>query len=449
MFLSKIIETNVGDYIYDAVNNKIVNLPEDLSAEIKKGIFSDKYFKFIKENELRDFQKPIEFNILSYKPYSDGKLKKMLSRSINSITLCVTENCNLKCEYCCYMDKYLDSNYKLKNMPKEVAFRAIDFLMENSSDANDVYVGFYGGEPFLRFDLIKDCVNYCKEKYPFKIPSYNLTTNGLLFENDDIVDFVIKNKFNMLVSLDGAKKSHDEHRKDLFNKPSFDRVFENLIKLYKKDPKFFKNNIGISAVTTSINRCKSQYAFLDMLCKSNINFASTNLTEPFKKILNEKLKYHTTEQIDDTEFEFIRENILNSMKRYHDGLNNEIKRTEICPCGFCIPGVRKNFISPEGQIIVCEKVDDRNDLFTIGDIYNGIDFNKLNKLFDITFEKAQKCKHCWAARFAGFCFKDILDLSAEHCKQCSQEVYAGIKHYIEEVKDNREIITYLENMSVE
>lgn len=449
MFLSKIIETNIGDYIYDAVNNKIIHLPEDLSGEIKREVFSEKYFEFINENELRDFRDPIKFNIRSYKLYSDNEFKKILKRSINSITLCVTENCNLRCEYCCYMEKYLDSNYKLKNMTKEVAFRAIDFLMANSSDSNVVYVSFYGGEPFLQFNLIKSCVEYCKEKYPFKIPSYNLTTNGLLFESDDIIDFVIKNKFHMLVSLDGTKKSHDEHRKDIFNKPSFDKVFKNLIKIYKKDPKFFKSSVGISAVATSVNRCKSQYAFLDMICKSNINFTSAKLMGPFKKTLNEKLPFHTKDQIDDTEFEFIKEYILNSMKIYHNGFNNEGETTEIYPGDFCIPSVRRNFISPEGKIIICERVDDRNEIFTIGDIYNGIDLDRLNKLFDITLEKAQKCKNCWAARFADFCFKDIFDLSAEHCKQCSQEVYAGLKRYIEEIKNNKEIIIYLENMSVE
>ncbi|MBR1779735.1 MAG: radical SAM protein [Clostridia bacterium] len=449
MFLSKIIETNVGDYIYDAVNNKIIHLPGDLSCEMKSGVFSEQYSEFINRNGLRDFRNPMEFSILRYKPYSDDEFKKVLNRSVNSITLCVTENCNLRCEYCCYMEKYLDSNYKLKNMTKEVAFKAIDFLMGNSSDSNVAYVSFYGGEPFLRFDLIKSCVEYCKEKYPFKIPSYNLTTNGLLFENDDIVEFVIRNKFHMLVSIDGTKRSHDEHRKDLFNKPSFDKVFKNLVKIYKKDPSFFKRSIGISAVTTSINRCKSQYAFWDMICKSNINFATSKLTEPFKKILNEKLQSHLQDQIDETEFEFFKENILESMKIYHEGLNNEIETTEVCPGGFCIPGIRRNFVTPEGQIIVCERVDERNETFTIGDIYNGIDLDKLNKLLDITFEKSQKCKSCWAAKLASFCFKDIVDSSAEYCKECSQEVYAGIKYYIEEVKDKREIITYLENMSIE
>ncbi len=156
------------------------------------------------------------------------------------------------------MERYLDSNYKLKNMTKEVAFKAIDFLMKNSSDSNVVYVSFYGGEPFLQIDLIKSCVEYCKEKYPFKIPSYNLTTNGLLFENDDIVDFVIKNKFHMLVSLNDTKRSHDEH---------------------------------------------------------------------LKKILNEKLQFHIKDQIDDTEFEFIKEYILNSTKIYHNGFNKAANPT--------------------------------------------------------------------------------------------------------------------------
>lgn len=168
LFLSKVIETKVGDYIYDALNNKIISLPKNISIEIKKNIFSGNYFKFIKENNLRDFREYVNFKINCNNFYSDEELNDLLNTSMNSITLCTTENCNLRCEYCCYVRKYQDNNYKLKNMSKATAFKAIDFLMKNSSSTNRIYLGFYGGESFLNFDLIKSFVNYCEKNILLK-----------------------------------------------------------------------------------------------------------------------------------------------------------------------------------------------------------------------------------------------------------------------------------------
>ena len=448
MFLSKIIETKIGNYIYDAVENRIISIPENILEEIKKNISSKNYFKFIEENNCRDFAKPVKFKI-NYKFYRDEELKNLLDTSINSIVLCVTENCNLRCEYCCYAEKYQNSNYRLKNMPEKVAFKAIDFLMENSKEKNKVYIGFYGGEPFLRFDLISNCVDYCNKKYPFKTPQYTTTTNALLLDNNDTIDFLIKNQFEVLISLDGTKESHDEDRVDKNQKPSFDRVFENLNRIYKRDPHFFKHNISFSAVKTPINYSTSQYNFLDNLCKSSVLIAKVNGTKHFEDILKEKLKFCNTKKVDEHKFSFVKNSILIGQKKYHNALRYENKSLEISPGSFCIPGIKKNFINTEGKIFVCEKVNEENSAYAIGDIFKGIEFSKIKNLYETTTRNVEKCKSCWASRLSSFCFKDIFSLTDEHCEQCSEEVYSNLRYYIEKVKNNCEITTYLENLSTQ
>ena len=139
---------------------------------------------------------------------------------------------------------------------------------------------------------------FFEEKYPFKIPNYHATTNGLLLGNDDIVNFIINNNFKVLVSLDGTKEAHDEHRINKFGKPSFDIVFSNLNKLYQKDPQFFKNNISFSAVKTPVNCSKSQLDFLDNLCKNYLFVTDVNQTEYFKKILENKLESREIKKVD-------------------------------------------------------------------------------------------------------------------------------------------------------
>ena len=160
MYLSKIIKTDEHTYVYDALNNKFALLQSE------DDIYNEsKYADFLSENDFRDIKEPCEFEI-KY-PYSEEELEKMYNTSIKSMTLALTEQCNLRCKYCGYMPKYMDESYTLKEMSSDTAFKAIDILMKNSHESEICHVGFYGGEPLLRLNLIKECVAYIKEKDNF------------------------------------------------------------------------------------------------------------------------------------------------------------------------------------------------------------------------------------------------------------------------------------------
>lgn len=185
MYLSKIIKTDEHTYVYDALNNKFALLQSE------DDIYNEsKYADFLSENDFRDIKEPCEFEI-KY-PYSEEELEKMYNTSIKSMTLALTEQCNLRCKYCGYMPKYMDESYTLKEMSSDTAFKAIDILMKNSHESEICHVGFYGGEPLLRLNLIKECVAYIKEKYPFRKPAYNITTNAVLLD-EDVAEFYNKN----------------------------------------------------------------------------------------------------------------------------------------------------------------------------------------------------------------------------------------------------------------
>lgn len=180
-------------------------------------------------------------------------------------------------------------------------------------------------------------------------------------------DVIITNNFKVLVSLDGTKESHDEHRINKFKKPSFDIVFSNLNKPYQKDPKFFKNNISFSVVRTPANCSKSQLNFLDNLCKERLFVADVDRTKYFTEILKNKLKSKKIKKVDITEFNFFKHDILKKMKNYHYVLSREGKVSKLfCTGTYCIPGLKKNFINPDGKIILCEKVDERNPIYFRG-----------------------------------------------------------------------------------
>lgn len=167
MYLAKIIKTKENLYLYDAVSNSYAKLESEEIMKDKKS-----YVNFLEENSFRDVTKPCEFSI-QY-PYSKEELEKMHSGKVKSMTLALTEQCNLRCKYCGYMPKYTDANYKLKEMSKEIAIKAIDILMKSSHESEICHLGFYGGEPLLRLNSIKECVGYIKERYPFRKPTYKI-----------------------------------------------------------------------------------------------------------------------------------------------------------------------------------------------------------------------------------------------------------------------------------
>jgi uncharacterized protein len=123
----------------------------------------------------------------------------------------ISQTCNLRCSYC-YGDKGKFGS-EGACMTKEVAEKAIRFLVEKSKIINSQYflITFFGGEPLLNFELIKFVIEFNKTEYPDKEFTYTFTTNGTLFTHE-IIDYIKSNNVSILISIDGDKKIHDSSR---------------------------------------------------------------------------------------------------------------------------------------------------------------------------------------------------------------------------------------------
>lgn len=439
MYLSKIIRTSKNLYIYDALNNDyaLLNSEEDIYD-------NSKYAEFLRNNNFRDIRKSCVFDI-QY-PYSKEELEDMLAKRVKNMTLALTEQCNLRCKYCGYMPKYIDSNYRLKEMPKEIAFNAIDILMRGSQESDVCGLGFYGGEPLLRLDLIKECIAYVKSKYPFRQPVYYITTNAVLLD-DKVADFLIENRIKITISLDGPKRYQNKYRVDGSGNDSYEKVYGNIQDLYRKDPKYFKENVTYNVVMYN-GPSQDLFESLDCLWKSDVTLIDLFQTEYFDKVRDKSDKEAKDEKVDARAYDFAYRNMLKSMKKYYNSFNASACGNVILPGGFCVPGVRKNFVTTDGKIIVCEKVDESQELFEIGDVFNGIDINKVERLVDKTLKCLEKCKHCWAARFCSICFKDILIANGEYCEKSRENVESELGYYLDQICTDRDLINYVANISL-
>ena len=152
-----------------------------------------------------------------------GKLKQKTAGVVKALCLHIAHTCNLNCSYCfASQGKY---NGERAVMSFEVGKQALDFLIANSGTRRNLEVDFFGGEPLMNFQVVKDLVAYARsiEKEHNKNFRFTLTTNGMLVDND-VIEFANRECHNVVLSLDGRKEIHDRYRVDYAGKGSWERI---------------------------------------------------------------------------------------------------------------------------------------------------------------------------------------------------------------------------------
>ena len=154
------------------------------------------------------------------------------SKVIKALCLHVAHTCNLNCSYCFASQGKYQGDRAI--MSFEVGKRAFDFLIENSGTRRNLEVDFFGGEPLMNWDVVKQLVAYARsiEKKHNKNFRFTLTTNGLLID-DDVIEFANKEMSNVVLSLDGRRDVHDLFRKDYAGNGSYDKIVPKFQKLVK------------------------------------------------------------------------------------------------------------------------------------------------------------------------------------------------------------------------
>lgn len=398
------------------------------------------------------FTKREQFN-LKY-PFSNSELQRIVNTRISYILLSLTEECNMRCDYCAYYDKY-DSSFHRKTMTKETAYNSIRYLMLHSSNAKELHISFYGGEPLLRMDLIKYIVILANRmNYLGKRISFSITTNGLLLNHVDTLDYLIENDFYITVSLDGPYVL-DRYRKDINHEETYERVITNLRLLLKRDYSYFHTHVSINAVISPPYNMDLYHSFFDRADLS-LHRIFVDITDRFKHVLsasgaicdNSLSKYNECDYIS-TSAPGV--SILTSYKPYHRLEANHPDQSVMLG-GACYPLCRKSYITADGKILVCEKVNENLDYYCVGSVSDGISYEKLFQLNEMLMNLLNsRCVKCWAARFCSVCYRHLelseegMDLFCEHSKK---QIEKQIITYYERIHGNLEYEYALDNTTI-
>ncbi len=160
-----------------------------------------------------------------------GELKRRSAGVVKALCLHVAHVCNLNCAYCFASQGKYHGDRAV--MSFEVGKQALDFLIAGSGRRRNLEVDFFGGEPLMNFDVVKELVAYARsrEKECGKNFRFTLTTNGMLID-EDVIDFANREMSNVVLSLDGRKEIHDRFRVDYAGHGSWERIvpkFQRLV----------------------------------------------------------------------------------------------------------------------------------------------------------------------------------------------------------------------------
>ena len=186
-----------------------------------------------------------------YEDYIDEV--KQRKTVVKALCLHIAHDCNLACRYCFAEEGEYHGRRAL--MSYEVGKKALDFLIKNSGNRRNLEVDFFGGEPLMNWQVVKDLVAYGREqeKIHNKHFRFTITTNGVLL-NDEIQEFVNKEMDNVVLSLDGRKEINDQMRPFRNGKGSYDLIVPKFQKLaesrnqekYYIRGTFTRNNLDFS-----------------------------------------------------------------------------------------------------------------------------------------------------------------------------------------------------------
>lgn len=392
-----VLDVNSGSvHVVDDVVYDVIPLFEEKNREEISDYLKDIYAKEEIQEAIEEIEQLKEEGLLFaedvYKDYIlDFKKRKTV---VKALCLHVAHDCNLACKYCFAEEGEYHGRRAL--MSFEVGKKALDFLIDNSGNRRNLEVDFFGGEPLMNWEVVKQLVKYgrSKEKEYNKNFRFTLTTNGVLL-NDEIIEFLNEEMSNVVLSLDGRKEVNDAMRPFRNGKGSYDLIVTKFQKLaqsreqkdYYVRGTFTRNNLDFS---------NDVIEFADLGFKQmSIEPVVTDEKEPYA--IQEEDIPKICQEYDKLAKEYI--------KRKKEGRGFEFFHfmidLEQGPCvakrlSGCGSGTEYLAVTPWGDFYPCHQFVGEEE-FLLGNVEEGITNTEIRDKFKLCNVYAKdKCKDCFA-----------------------------------------------------
>ena len=314
---------------------------------------------------------------------------------IKSMCLHIAHDCNLRCKYCFASTGDFGTGRKL--MPVETGKMAIDFLLEHSGNRKNLELDFFGGEPLMNFDAVKEVVKYARSREAEygKRFRFTVTTNGMLL-TDDKIEFINREMSNVVLSIDGRKEVNDRMRPTPGGQGSYDVIlpkFKKLVDARSRDKDWYvrgtftKYNLDFSEDVFSLYDAGfDQISVEPVVCEPELDYAITEEHLPAICAEYEKLAQRLLEN-DRNGKHF---NFFHFMIDLNQG-PCAVKRLRGCGCGNEYVAV-----TPDGDIYPCHQFVGREE-YKMGNLEEGTFNTEMQEQFaQAHIYNKPSCRDCWA-----------------------------------------------------
>lgn len=389
-------------HVVDELAYDVIGMYETASPDEIVAAMLEKYrdVPAVTEQEIRDTLDDVAELKQQGKLFSEDTYKdiafdfKKRNTVIKALCLHVAHTCNLSCDYCFASQGKYHGDRAL--MSFEVGRQALDFLIATSGTRHNLEVDFFGGEPLMNWDVVKQLVAYGREqeKLHDKHFRFTLTTNGMLL-NDEVIDFANKEMHNVVLSLDGRPEVHDRLRRTPNGKGSYDQIVPRFQKLaesrgqqnyYVRGTYTHHNTDFYNDIIHMADLGFRELSMEPVVCAPGDPYA---LTEEDLPVLFEQYEKLACEMIR-------RDKAGNGFTFYHymiDLKSGPCIYKRIAGCG---SGTEYLAVTPWGDLYPCHQfVGD--EAYKLGNVWDGVTNTAVRDEFKLCNAYARPdCKDCWA-----------------------------------------------------
>lgn len=412
------IDVNSGAvHIVDQITWDIIEVIEQGNRSNLMALLKEKY----PEEHLKEALEEVEALEEAQMLFSDDVYSKyantMKQDVVKALCLHVAHDCNLKCRYCFASQGDYKGHAELMSL--EVGKKALDFLMVASKTRKNLDVDFFGGEPLMNWNVVKELVIYGREleKQYNKNLRFTITTNGLLLD-DEKIEFINENMHNVVLSLDGRKAINDHMRMTNNDKGSYELIVPKFKKLVDARG---QRDYFIRGTFTRYNLDFAE----DVKHYKELGFDITSL-EPV--VTDPKMDYAIREEDLDKvldEYEHLSELYIDWRKEnpnftfYHfvaDLNQGPCVIRKITGCG---AGSNYLAVTPKGDLYPCHQFVDHPE-FQLGTVYTGVEHKEIVEQFSqVNVYSKPECNDCWAKFYcSGGCLANAYNTNKDVTKPC-------------------------------
>lgn len=353
--------------------------------------------------------------LFTYTPFDpEGQmslLERLWQHKPRRLQLLLAQHCNLKCLYC--YEEFNGSNARHRLMSMELAKQSVDYLVKRSGGRRDLQITFFGGEPLLNKKVLIGVVEYCREieAATDKTFTFELITNGSLL-TEEVVAFLVENRFLLMISMDGYKEMHDHNRPSVSGKDMYETILANA---KRANAAYREAGLGLPVkiranltheyhdMTKVVRYLEAEgFTTIGVATVDNLPWADVNLHACTEEDLDEVAEQRSKlldagmdamihgRKPSPFEARLVRE-VMKQIQAstYTRGLR----------CGV---GRNTNIVDTDGNIYPCHRYGDMRE-YIIGNVADmALDEAKTKAYYEsVNAASSTKCQDCWARKLCG------------------------------------------------